>query len=101
MHPCAVPRADLVSLQRQLVRSHLDHHRLKQRRDDVGRDQVRFRQQPGIAHWSLEGASIKPVLDHQVADLRTRLGQGVPVERHAVFIEADQLEVHGGKYWTK
>jgi hypothetical protein len=80
VHRCAVPCADLVALQRHLVGCHLDHDRLKQRRDDVCRDQVRLGQYPGIAHWPPESVAFHPIFNDQVANMGGHLSQSVLAE---------------------
>ncbi len=62
-----VPRADLVTLQRHLAGRHFDDVGFKQWRDDVGRDEVIGREQPGVADRTLEGAALYPILNDQVA----------------------------------
>lgn len=55
-----------IRMQRHLTRCHLDDVRFKQRRDDVGRDQVIGREQPSIADRTFEPAALHPILSEQV-----------------------------------
>lgn len=62
-----IPRADLMALQRHLIRCHLDDVGFKQRRDDVGRDEVIGREQAGVADRTFAGAAINLIFNDQVA----------------------------------
>lgn len=90
----AIPCADLMSLERELARCHLDDVRFKQRGDDVSGDHVRFSQKPSLAHRPFEHAALYPILNDQVAGMGRFFSELVFVDKHAIAVQTDHSAVH-------
>lgn len=59
---------------------------------------MRFRQQPGLAHWPLEYSAIHPILNDQVAGMGRFFSELVFVDKHTIAVQTDHPALHGSEW---